>query len=89
MGCKVAKQLEMWLQVIEALRVITTCHLPRCIGIARADSIRYILICFVMLQQKHMPQYQTLSDLCKVDLIFSKTRLVPQNLTIPCGFPVV
>jgi len=39
------KQLEMWLQVIEALKDIPTCHLP---GITHegTDSIRYSLVCF-------------------------------------------
>ncbi|XP_065896198.1 uncharacterized protein [Dysidea avara] len=51
----------MWLQVIEALKDIPLCHLPRYIGITQEKSVVYSL----------------------VDLIFSKTRLVPQNMTIP------
>jgi len=55
------KQLEMWLQVIKALRDIPTFHLPRYIGITHegADSIRYNFVCFLMLQQKCMPQLFT------------------------------
>ena len=49
------KQLEMWLQVIEALRDIPTCHIP---GITH-EGTGTVLFVFVMLKQRHMPQLFT------------------------------
>jgi len=82
------KQLEMWLQVIEALRNIPTCHLPRYVGITHegTNSIQYSLVCFCDASAKAYATviylHQTLSDLCKEDIIFSKTRLAPQNILL-------
>ena len=81
------KQLEMWLQVIEALKDIPLCHLPRYIGITQEKSVVYSLVCFCDASAKAYATviylHQSFSGSCKVDLIFSKTRLAPQNMTIP------
>ena len=82
-------QLEKWLQVFDALKDIPLCRLPRYIGIARekSGSVVYSLVCFCDASAKAYATaiylHQSCSDLCKVDLIFAKTRLAPENMTIP------
>lgn len=83
------KQLEIWLQIIEALKEIPLCNLPRYIGITqeKTDLIQYNLICFCDASAKAFATviylHQSFSNSCKVDLIFSKTKLAPLNMTIP------
>ena len=83
------KQLEVWLNIVEALKDIPLCHLPRYIGISseKSDSVQYSLVCFCDASIKAYATviylHQSFSTLCKVDLIFLKTRLAPQNMTIP------
>ena len=82
-------QLEMWLQIFEALKNIPLCRLSRYTGISsdESDSVDYSLVCFCDALAKAYATaiylHQSFTSSCKVDLIFSKTRLAPQNMTIP------
>ena len=51
------KQLEMWLQVIKALKDIPLCHLPRYIGITQEKSVVYSLVCFCDASAKAYASY--------------------------------
>ena len=90
MGCTINEtQLEKWLQCFDALKDIPLCCLPRYIGIThkKSVSIDYSLVCFCDASVKAYATaiylHQSCSELCKVDLIFAKTRLAPENMTIP------
>ena len=82
-------QLEKWLQCFDALKDIPLCCLPGYIGIThkKSVSIDYSLVCFCDASAKACATaiylHQSCSELCKVDLIFAKTRLAPENMTIP------
>jgi len=73
----------------EALKDIPLCRLPRYTGISsdESDSVDYNLVCFCDASAKAYATaiylHQSFTSSCKVDLIFSKTRLAPQNMTIP------
>jgi len=83
------EQLEKWLQVFDALKDIPLSHLPRYTGITleKSSSVDYSLVCFRNASAEAYATaiylHQSCSDSCKVDLIFSKTRLAPENMTIP------
>ena len=81
------KHLKMWLQVIEALKDIPLCHLLRYIFITKEKPVVYSLVCFCDASTKAYATviylHQSFSSSCKVDLIFLKTRLTPQKMTIP------
>ena len=51
------------------------------------ELVQYRLVCFCDASAKTYATavylHQSLDDTCKADLIFSKTRLAPQNTTIP------
>ena len=83
------KQMTEWLQIGKNLETIPQHHVPRYIGINRrhGEPIEYTLICFCDTSAKAYSAAiylrQSFSDACKTDLIFCKTRLAPQNTTIP------
>ena len=83
------KQMTEWLQIGKNLETIPQHHVPRYIGINRRhdEPIEYTLICFCDASAKAYSAAiylrQSFSDACKTDLIFCKTRLAPQNTTIP------
>ena len=84
------KQQQEWLRISRNLESIPQHQISRCIGIREeknSGNVEYSLICFcdasvkayataIYLRQSTLNSYKT-------DLIFAKTRLAPQDVTIP------
>ena len=81
--------LKEWLEISEQLGSIPLHNLPRFIGITKVKSrsVEYRLVCFCdasgMAYATAIYLHQSSVDSCKADLIFSKTRLAPSEITIP------
>ena len=85
-----AAQLELWLRMFETLKDIPLCCSPRYMhwfSSDESDSVDYSLVCFCDASAKAYVTaiylHQLLTSPCKIDQIFLKTRLAPQNMTIP------
>ena len=83
------QQMDKWVRMVEGLETIPQHCMPRYIGISEShdEAIEYTLVCFCDALAKTYSAAiylrQSLFDSCKTDLIFCKTRLAPQNTTIP------
>ena len=81
--------LKEWLEISKQLESIPLYHLPRFIGITKVKSrsVEHRLVCFCdasgMAYATAIYLHQSSNDSCKADLIFSKTRLAPSDITIP------
>ena len=75
-------QMNEWFQSLET---VPQHHMPRYMG--NNEAVEYSLICFCDASAKAYSAAiylcQSLPDSCKTDLVFCKTRLAPQNTTIP------
>ena len=84
------KQLKEWLRISGNLEAIPQYQIARCISIFNETDdklFEYGLICFCDASAKAYATaiylLQSLSSYYKSDLIFSKTPLAPQSITIP------
>jgi len=84
------KQMNKWYQNVQNPETISEHRMPRYVGIMGThydEAIQYSLVCFCDASAKVYSAAiylcQSLSDSCKTDLIFCKTRLAPQNTSIP------
>ena len=81
--------LKEWLEISKQLGCIPSYHLPRFIGISDqgSGSVEHRLVCFCdasgMAYATSVYLHQSSTDSCRVDLVFSKTRLAPSETTIP------
>ena len=77
-----------WNAIYEDLKQLANCYFPRHIGLDKTLKSRYQLLVFCDASKYAYAAVvyllQESQDQCKVDLIFSKTRLVPnKKITIP------
>ena len=83
------KYLRRWKQLRDDLMSISTYNIPRYVGrkLMESDPIEYRLVCFCDASAQAYAAviylHQSSAGECKVDCIFSKTRLAPQKTTIP------
>ena len=77
-----------WYTIHEDLKLLADCCFPRHIGLGMKGKARYQLLVFYDASKYAYAAavylHQESQDQCKVDLIFSKTRLIPnKTITIP------
>ena len=80
--------MKEWELISQQLEAISSYQLPRYVGIREEPGfIKYHLVCFCdatgLAYATTIYLHQSVGDTCKADLIFSKTRLAPQETTIP------
>ena len=85
------EKLQNWLEIMDSLRTIPQYIIPRYIGPTHQGqsltAINWTLLCFCDASARAYATVvyllQSSSNYRKVDLMFSKTRLAPQKITIP------
>ena len=84
-----SEYLSRWQHLWDILTTISMYNIPRHVGmkITESEPIEYRLLCFCDASAKAYAAviylHQSSAGECKVDCIFSKTRLAPQKTTIP------
>ena len=85
------EKLQNWIEILESLKTIPQHTVPRYLGSPyqgqdpSAVDLTLLCLCDASAKAYAAVVYllQSSSKFCKVDLVFSKTRLAPQKVTIP------